>query len=151
MSEAKITIKIGQIEFSGQGAPEWVAKQLDKILAQAEKLIHLAPEENNGEGNEGKHNPMGKDSSISKVTLPAFLTTKAAKTNQNKKFLATATWLEAKGKSRLETGDISKALRESSQTKINNPSLSLTHNVSKGFCEKEGKQFFVTEEGKNSL
>jgi len=32
MSEAKIEIKVGQIEFSGQGEQEWVAKQLDKIL-----------------------------------------------------------------------------------------------------------------------
>jgi len=44
MGESKIEIKIGQISFSGEGEQDWVAKQLDKILGQAEKLIHLAPE-----------------------------------------------------------------------------------------------------------
>ena len=37
MSDAKIDIKIGQIQFSGQGEQDWVAKQLDKIIAQAEE------------------------------------------------------------------------------------------------------------------
>ena len=60
MSESKIEIKIGQITFSGQGEQDWVAKQLDKILAQAEKLIQLAPAAGEAAGEGSGSKPMGK-------------------------------------------------------------------------------------------
>lgn len=153
MSEAKIEIKIGEITFSGQGEPDWVAKQLDKILAQAEKLIKLAPPASNDDGgeDEGGQKPMGKDPSIAKKTLPAFLQEKNAGSNQVKRFLATAVWLEAKGQSRLATADVTKALSGAKQKRLNNPADCLNKNVGKGYCEKDGKQFFVTDDGKRSL
>lgn len=149
MVEAKIDIKIGEIQFSGQGEQEWVAKQLDKILGQAEKLIQLAPPPAESESAEQK--PMGKDSAIAKMTLPSFLSEKGATKNQVKKFLATSVWLEAKGQSRLQTSDVTRALQDSKQSRLANPSKCLNDNVAKGYCEKDGKQFFVTEEGKKSL
>lgn len=109
MGEAKMDIKIGEIQFSGQGEQEWVAKQLDKILGQAEKLIQLAPPPAQPESAE--HKPMGKDSAIAKMTLPSFLSEKGATKNQVKKFLATSVWLEAKGQSRLQTSDVTRALQ----------------------------------------
>jgi hypothetical protein len=151
MSEAKIDIKIGQIQFSGEGDQDWVAKQLDKILAQAEKLVQLALPEKENEGDGEPHKPMKSDALIAKKTLPAFLNEKGASTNQVKKFLSTAIWLEAKGQNRLQTRDITGALRSAKQSRLVNPSDSLNKNVSKGFCEKEGTQFYVTEEGKKSL
>lgn len=155
MSDAKIDIKIGQIQFSGQGEQDWVAKQLDKIIAQAEKLIALAPvseaNDDDGGGGGGDHTPMKPDASVAKKTLPAFLTEKGASTNQVKKFLATAVWLEAKGKNRLQSKDVTEALRVANQTKLKNPALCLIRNVSKGLCEKDGNQFFVTADGKASL
>ena len=91
MSDAKIHIKIGAIQFSGEGEQDWVAKQLDKIIAQAENLIHLAPPETpQGEG-DGKLKPPGKDSDIAKKTLPFFLNEIGASKNQIKKF--TEMWL----------------------------------------------------------
>jgi hypothetical protein len=152
MSEAKIEMKIGQIQFSGQGEQDWVAKQLDKILAQAEKLIQLAPPEaQDDEDHGGEHKPMTPDASISKKTLPVFLGEKNATTNQVRKFLAAAVWLEAKGKSRLQSKDVVEALRTANQTKLKNPALCLSRNVSKGHCEKDGNQFFVTDDGKKAL
>lgn len=151
MSESKIEIKIGQITFSGQGEPEWVAKQLDKILSQAEKLIQLVPlAEDSGSGDGGQR-PMGRDTAIAKKTLPAFLQEKNATRNQVKKFLAAAVWLEAKGQNRLTTADVTKALKDANQTRLGNPADCLNKNVNKGHCEKDGKQFFVTDDGKNSL
>lgn len=153
MSEGKIDIKIGQIQFSGQGEQDWVAKQLDKIIAQAEKLIQLAPspDTDEGDGGDRDHKPMKPDATIAKKTLPAFLAEKSAATNQVKKFLATAVWLEAKGKNRLQSEDVTEALRTANQTKLKNPALCLLRNVSKGHCEKDGNQFFVTDDGKKSL
>jgi hypothetical protein len=150
MSEGKIEIKIGQIQFSGSGDQDWVAKQLDKIIAQAEKLIQLAPPEEQPDS-DGNHKPVGKVSAIAKKTLPVFLGEKNATKNQVKKFLATAVWLESKGKQKMTTRDISKALSDSHQSRLGNPSDCLNQNVSKGYCEKDGKEFFVTDEGKKSL
>jgi len=151
MSESKIEIQIGQITFSGEGDQKWLAEQLDKILAQAEKLIQLAPESNDtGDMNAGRR-PMGKDSSIAEKTLPAFLQEKDATSSQIKKFLATAVWLEAKGQNRVQTGEVTRALKDANQKRLSNPADCLNKNVRKGYCEKNGKQFFVTDGGRNSL
>ena len=52
MSESKIEINIGEVTLSGQGEPDWVARHLNKILPQAEKLIQLAPQRGNDLGQE---------------------------------------------------------------------------------------------------
>ena len=150
MPDSKIMLKIGQIEFSSEGNQEWVGKQLDKILDKAGDLLNLAPPLP-ADPNGGQHQPPGTDSVIGKKTLPAFLKEKGANTVQVTKFLATAVWLEAKGKTRLKTGDVTNALRESNQTKLNNAADCLNQNVTKGYCEKDGNEFFVTEDGKDSL
>ena len=155
MAEAKINFSIGAISFSGEGEESWVATQLDKILEKVPDLVRVVPrsQSNDLEVQQQKH----KEASISpsegivKKTLATFLKEKNATTNQNKKFLATALWLEAKGQNRIKTSDISNALKHNSQSKITNPSESLKQNVSKGYCEKDGKEFYVTEEGKASL
>lgn len=151
MAEAKIDIKIGQIQFSGEGEQDWVAKQLDKIIAQSEKLIQLASLVDNEDDGGDEHKRMKPDVAIAKKNLPAFLNEKSATSNQVRKFLATAVWLEAKGKNRLQTKNVVDALRAANQTKLKNAALCLIRNVSKGSCEKDGNQFFVTDDGKKSL
>jgi hypothetical protein len=152
MSEAKVEIKIGEIQFSGEGEQDWVAEQLDKILVKAKDLIVLSPvTAASDESEDPTHKPMGNDSAIASKTLPSFLDEKGATKIQTKKFLATAVWLEAKGYNRISTSKVSNALKDSNQKKINNPSDCLNQNVGKGYCEKDGKEFFVTKEGKNSL
>lgn len=145
MPDVKIQIKIGGIEFSGEGDKDWLGHQLDKILTNAQKLATLAVPQVGG------HNPMGTDPTIAQKALAAFLKEKNATRNQLKKFLATAVWLEAKGHPKMTTGDVTKALKDSSQSRLGNPSDCLSKNVQKGYCEKDGRQFFVTEEGKTSL
>jgi len=76
---------------------------------------------------------------------------KNASTNQVRKFLATAVWLHARGKKRLSTADVTRALKDSNQTRLGNPADCLNKNVAKGHCEKDGKDFFVTSEGSASL
>lgn len=94
---------------------------------------------------------MGPDPQIAAKTLAVFLKEKNATRNQVKKCLATAIWLEAKGKQRMTTSDVTKALKDSNQARLGNASDCLNQNVSKGYCEKDGKEFFVTDEGKSSL
>ncbi len=82
-----------------------------------------------------------------KETLSAYLKSSSATTSQVKKFLATACWLTANGSEHLVTGDITKALSDHRQGKLANASDALNKNVTKGLCEKDGKQFYVTEQG----
>lgn len=157
MGEAKIEIKIGEVSFSGEGNQEWLTEQLDKILDKASELIKLGPalkDHNYNTAGDTTHRPadFSKDKNISSQSLASFLKSKNAATNQVDKFLATAIWVEAKeNKDRLRTADISRALSTAKQTKLRNPSETLNQNVSKGFCEKNGKEFFVTQEGKSHM
>jgi hypothetical protein len=151
MPEAKIEIKAGGAVFHATGDQDWVSEQLDKFMENAAKLAAVtAVEDEDGSGGSATSTNGKKTSGIAAKPLATFLKERGATTNQTKKFLATAIWLETKGQKRLSTSDVSKALRDSNQTKLNNPSECLNQNVKKGFCEKDGKQFFVTEDGKTS-
>ncbi len=148
MTDAKIQIKVGAIEFMGEGDKDWLAAQLDKLL---EKVNLSAAHTGGKQQGDGDHNPMAADPAIAGQPLATFLKAHNASRKQVLKFLATAVWLEAKGKKRLTPAEVAKALKESNQTKLANPSDCLNKNVNKGYCEKDGKEFFVTEGGKNSL
>ena len=151
MADVKIHFKLGGIEFEGEGEKDWIGQQLDKILEKAPKLAALAPAGGTGGGSGGGRTPMGPDPRIAAKTLAVFLKEKNATRNQVKKCLATAIWLEAKGKQRMTTSDVTKALKDSNQARLGNASECLNQNVSKGYCERDGKEFFVTDEGKSSL
>ncbi len=49
------------------------------------------------------------------------------------------------------SGDVVKALKESQQSRMGNPSEVLNQNIHKGHCERDGKEFFVTQEGRDSF
>ena len=145
MSQAKIQIKVGDVEFSGEGEQGWVSTQLERVLKAAPTIV--------GTKSSGvPPPPTGEQSSgAGAQTLASFLRDKNAVTNQVKKFLATAEWLHARGKKRLSTADVTRALKDSNQTRLGNPADCLNKNVAKGHCEKDGKDFFVTTEGSGSL
>lgn len=153
MDISKIAISIGNISFSGEGDQAWLSEQLDKILSQADQLIKLVPpQESAANQNKNDRDGSSKISENASKPLATFLKEKNATVKQVEKFLATAIWLEtAKGKNRMATADVSAALKVSNQSKLNNPAECLNQNVSKGYCEKEGKEFFVTQEGKSAL
>ncbi|MDQ6860812.1 MAG: hypothetical protein M3032_06615 [Verrucomicrobiota bacterium] len=159
MSEATIDIKAGGAEFRATGNQDWVGKQLDKFLENAAKIAAVAPlptDTDGSTGGGGNSGASGNGSSqntnagVARKPLATYLKEQNATTNQVKKFHATAIWLHAKGAARLNTTDVSKALKASNQTKINNPSDCLNQNVKKGLCEKDGNQFFVTDDGSAS-
>jgi hypothetical protein len=142
---AKVTVRIGALEFSGEGEEAWVAEQLDKFVTKAPELLKIAP------ATAGAHHAMTPDASIAGKPLGTFLRDAKATENQNKKFLATAAWLQAKGQKRLKTGDITKALSDNNQGQLGNASQCLADNVKQGNCERDGAQFYVTEEGIRAL
>jgi hypothetical protein len=150
--DTKIQFKLGGVEFLAEGPAEWVSSQLDKVIEKAPKLLALAPlTAPQVKVHEGGHQEMKSDPEVAGKTLVAFLKEKNATTRQVTKFLATAIWLEAKGKNRITTRDITQALQDANQSRLGNPANCLNQNVSKGHCEKDGKEFFVTVEGKAAL
>jgi len=56
MSDSKIQIKVGIVEFSGEGNQDWLAEQFDKILLKVPELLKMeieAPQQNNLTNKEG--------------------------------------------------------------------------------------------------
>lgn len=146
MTTAKVEIKIGSLSFVGEGDKDWVAKQLDKLIQHAPELLRISPTEaeGGGGGNDAQPGQAG--------TLASFIAkSKGAKSNQIVKFLATAEWSHKKGHKRLSTRDVSNALDQNNQGSLTNPSDCLRKNVSKGYIEKSGRQFYVTDDGRKSL
>ena len=144
MATAKIEIKVGSLHFLGEGEQEWVTSQLDKVLAEAHKFSKLG-EQIETTGQTPKPPAGGKGGQAS--TLASFLSSKNATTKQVAKFLATAGWIHLKGKQRMSASDVAKALKDSHQGRLGNPADCLNQNVGKGFCEKDGGEFFITAEG----
>lgn len=148
MAEAKIEIKVGAVSFSGEGEGRWISEQLDKVLEKIPMLARVAPMAATGEGGSGSATPPDKP----KGTLAGFLAAKNAKSDKTRKFLAAALWLQdSQGKDRLTTGDVTKAVNDNMQGPLGNASQSLTNNTKKGLCAKEGKSFYVTEEGRAEI
>lgn len=148
MSQVKIQIKVGELEFSGEGEQAWVSTQLERVLKVAPTLAAAKGTERSAGGGMSNDTQPGV---VGSQSLGSFLRDKNAAVNQVKKFLATAAWLHAKGKKRLTTADVTRALKDNSQSRLGNPADCLNKNVSKGFCEKDGKEFFVTSEGAGSV
>jgi len=152
MSDSKIQIKVGIVEFSGEGDQAWLSSQLDKILLKIPELLKMelaSPIHKPTPKKENKDSAAVTNGRQDKPkNLAIFLKDKSATTNQTKKFLVTAAYLQLNGKSRLTTSDVVAALKSSNQSRLGNPSDMLQKNVGKGFCEKDGsKDFFVTSEG----
>jgi hypothetical protein len=148
MADAKIEIKVGAVSFSGEGEGKWLSEQLDKVIEKLPQLASVAPPAPaaGGGGAQTHHaNP-------NVGTLASFLTAKNAKTNKTRKFLAAAVWLhDSTGSNRIATGDVKKALSQHNQGSVGNASQCLTQNNKQGFTAKDGKQFYVTPEGRTEI
>lgn len=149
MAQAKIDIRIGTIHFTGEGDEKWLSAQLDKLLERAGELASLSSSGNGDENGADVGDSSAPTSSTAKIPLGTFL--KGVGSSQTKRFLATAVWLAGRGNKKPTTRDISKALSDNHQPKLTNPSQSLNDNVKQGYCEKDGRNFYVTPEGFDSL
>ncbi len=155
MEKSKIEIKIGNVKFMGEGDASWLEKQLDKFLNKVPELLKLdiiPPSETISEPTGDYTNTNDSKSEASSTSnvpsnLSVYLREKNTTSNQTNKFLVTAAFIQQRGQRRISTTDVTKALKDSNQSRLGNASDKLNKNVSKGFCEKDGAQFFVTQEG----
>ena len=139
---AKIRIKVGSVEVDYEGPGDFLDEKLYELVDKLSTLAENAPTELGGTD--------ATQAGNYSETLPSFLQRTGVST-QKARFLATAQWLHNRAKNRLKTSDVTKALRDNNQSKLGNASDSLAKNISEGFCERDGDNFFVTEEGKSSL
>lgn len=143
----KISFTVGNLQFSGEGSSMWLEKQLDKLLEKV-GANSIGAIQHTSEDDERDTKDFNK---ITNKSLAAFLSDRNAKTTQTRKFLATAAYLQAKGQKPIATSDVTRALKDANQGRLGNPSDTLNQNIAKGFCERDGKGFFVTDDGFGEL
>ena len=165
MNNARIEFKIGNIEFVGEGDPDWVTEQLDKIL---DRIPNLATESTKSipkttvqtppptvqaiqpAVNSDLFSTQSKNRAIPE-NISTFLRKKDAIDKQRRKFLGTAVWLQLNGQQLIKTKDVTDVLRAARQVRITNPSHQLNQNIAQGFCQKEGRGFYVTPQGVENI
>ncbi len=144
----KIRMKIGGIEVDYEGTEAFLDKKFQKLIGDVSALTKEIPAVPTENGNKNKSSNNQSDTSSS---LGSFLREKKAD-NHNKRFLGTAVWLQEKNNSQLiKTVDVTKVMKENKQKVSKNPSRCLAQNVDKGYCEKQGDGFYVTDEGREAL
>ena len=78
MSQVKIQIKVGDVEFSGEGEQGWVSTQLERILKAAPGIVGAKP---GGPSRPAGGHDDGQSSVAGSQTLASFLRDKNASTN----------------------------------------------------------------------
>jgi len=143
----KIEVSLGSLTFSGEGEQSWLAEQLDKVLKAAPELARTQTAAEVSVPGGGSSPEGGAFTS----SLASYIKEKGGESNQVDRFLISADWLRRRGVAKLGAAVISKALLDNHQKRLANPADCLNKNVSKGFCEKTGKDFFITPEGLKKL
>ena len=157
MPDGKLEIKVGRVTFSGEGAEHWLGQQLDKVLQKLPELTQIRSDEQHGPnwhsgGKAARDGSQVHASGQSNITLAAFLKDKKATCNQSRKFLATALWLHGNGgKDRLITKDVTESLNTNNQGKLTNAAQCLISNIKAGYIVRDGKQFYVADEGRTEV
>ena len=143
----KIDVKVGSITFSAEGEPEWLSMQLERVLAAASTAGAIKSEQ------EVVASPSSHSVNEAKfsTSLASHIKHLGGDKKQVRRFLAAADWLRRKGRGQIAASDVAKALLDNQQSRLANPADCLNKNVAKGFCEKVGKEFFITPEGEKEL
>lgn len=143
---AKLSIRIGKLEFAGEGEQDWLSEQLKAVVAA---MPHL-PAAESDEGEKVSPSAVGIAQKFT-TSLAAHIKAKGAEGNQTLRFLVAADWLRLRGVATLTAAAVAKALAENHQARLANPADCLNKNVAKGFCEKTKEGFFITPEGLKEL
>jgi hypothetical protein len=148
-AESKLEVSVAGLTFSGTGNAEWLSAELEKVLKAAPELAKAAPPPITAGAVSGAFGTASANGGAV-TTLAEHLKTRQAGSNQTRRFLATADWLRLKDQE-LTTAAVTAALRDNHQPKLSNPAQCLNNNVSQGFCEKNGKSFFIAPAGLKEL
>lgn len=145
----KIRMKVGTVEVEYEGPEAFLKKELPGLVTHMSSVASQVPE--SGDSHHAEDGIRNGASNGKVGTLAAFLKDAQVGKSATKRFLATAEWLHRKGNGELQTRDVTKALRENHQPRLGNASQCLINNVNGGYCEKHGRNFYVTDDGRASL
>jgi hypothetical protein len=152
MADARLEVSIGKTSFVGEGTEEWLSGEFEKLLSYLSSSRSIEDEEAGSSDLEEAPTQQVAGNPEITAALGKYLQDKNATTNQVRKFLATALWLHDRGGVKeIATADVTKALRDNHQSRIQNAAKELGRNIAKGYCERTANGFFVTPEGKVSL
>ncbi|HUV16143.1 MAG TPA: hypothetical protein VMW28_06230 [Pelolinea sp.] len=144
---AKLKIKYGLFELDYEGNTSYMVNHIPKLISTLIASSDQIPSTLKSENESASINLSNADIG----TLAKFMNDRNI-SSQNDRFLTTALWITLKDcKSRLKTVDVTTALRINQQKKLGNASDCLNQNISKGYCEKDGSEFYITQEGKKYL
>ena len=118
MSDSKIQVKVGIVEFSGEGNQDWLAKQLDKILDKVPELLKIEvgdaankDNQNNGGGSSGSGSG-GSAGTISGLSVLNIAGKLSNKSGSDLVIIAAAFLHFVEGKTSFTRDDISAAMKK---------------------------------------
>lgn len=127
MSESKIQVKVGIVEFSGEGDPEWLAAQLDKILEKIPELLKIEVSSTGSRNNgSGVNNGGGVISGLSVTNIAGKLNSKSG----TDLILAAAAYLHfIENKGAFSRDEISQTMKKATGYYKNSHLANLTTNL----------------------
>jgi hypothetical protein len=148
MSDSKIQIKVGNIEFSGEGNQDWLCKQLDKVLEQIPKLLQMqneidaVPETNIR--NDSTYTEKSSISGLSLINIAGKLNCKSG----SDLALASAAFLHfVEGKITFSRDDLSSTMKKAfgfyKETMMNNLTSTLTGLEKNGVFNKSSNLYSI--------
>ena len=136
MSDSKIQVKVGIVEFSGEGNQDWLAKQLDKILDKVPELLKIEvgeTEPSKGTGSDLGKTGVKKISGLSVLNIAGKLNAKSGADVA----LAAAAYLHfVGGKAIFSRDELSSAMKEATGIYKNSMLANLTKTLAQ--LEKNG-------------
>lgn len=150
MAQAKISLTVGTVSFSGEGDEAWLSAQMEKVIDTATTIAVHAEETEETDGNDTA-GEQEDSAGASRIALVNYIREKNGESNQVQRFLATADWLRKRGAANLTSSGVIKALAKNHQKRLANGADCLNKNVAKGYCEKTASGFFITPDGLKHL
>ncbi|QEC66352.1 hypothetical protein FRZ67_03175 [Panacibacter ginsenosidivorans] len=117
MSDSKIQVKVGIVEFSGEGNQDWLAKQLDKILDKVPELLKIEVGDSTNKDNQNKGGGSGSSNVGGAGTISGLSVLNIAGKLSNKSgsdlvIIAAAFLHFVEGKTSFTRDDISTAMKK---------------------------------------
>jgi hypothetical protein len=156
MSESKIQVKVGIVEFSGEGEQEWLAKQLDKILEKVPELLKI---EVSGSGRptgntDNNHNGNGT-TTISGLSVLNIAGKLSNKSGSDLAIIAAAYLHFVEGKTSFSRDDISSAMKKATgiykDSYMSNLTSYLTQLEKSSIFLKNGSSYSLSANKANEL
>lgn len=153
MSDSKIQVKVGAVEFSGEGNQDWLSNQLDKILEKIPELLKVENTTPKKSVATASIDPIeGLVSGLSLINIAGKLNSKSA----SELAIAAATFLHfIEGKTAFSRDELSSTMKKATgfykDTMMNNLTKTLTQLEKNGTFNKSSSLYSIQANKVNEL